>query len=124
LRVASTPRTYAAVMSADLPPTTCLPTEPGEARALTWLPLAVRYKLDLASLKLSLRLWQALPRSGREALVALAPGPSFERLARQAGAFDAPAREPVPASFAEYVARKALDKKERQDAGQTVRVNL
>lgn len=98
-------------MSTDLPPTTCLPTEPGQARALTWLPLAVRYKLDLASLKLSLRLWQALPRGDREALVGLPPGPWFERLARRAGAFDAPARQPAPASFAEYVERKVLEKK-------------
>ncbi len=37
--------------------------------ALTFLPLSVRRKLDLAGLKLSLAGWQALPLSNRRALV-------------------------------------------------------
>ncbi len=38
---------------------------------LEFMPLAVRYRLDLVGMKLSLAAWQALPRDEREALCAL-----------------------------------------------------
>ena len=53
--------------------------EPPEARALQWLPLAVRYKLDRCGLKVRLQQWQALPLAGRSALLRCPAGPRFEQ---------------------------------------------
>jgi len=97
-------------MSADLQPTVHLPFEPGEAQALTWLPLAVRYKLDQVSLKLPLKAWQSLPRKDRERLLALPAGSAFEAHAVSAGAFHEPPRELVPGAFGDYVSRKFREK--------------
>ena len=76
-------------ISPFLKPISCLDIEPPEARALTWLPLAVRYKLDECGLRISLREWQELPLQRRAALVAapLAAGPEgFQQQALAAGA--------------------------------------
>lgn len=76
-------------VSPFLKPISCLDVEPREARGLTWLPLAVRYKLDECGLRLSLREWQELPLQRRAALVAapLTAGPEgFQQQALAAGA--------------------------------------
>ena len=52
--------------------------EPAEARALDWLPLAVRYKLDTCGLKIGLEEWQGLSRESREALLRAEAGAVFE----------------------------------------------
>lgn len=76
-------------MNTDIAPTGCLDFEPAEARALQWLPLAVRYKLDQVQLKLSLGQWQGLPLAHRQGLVRCLAEDGFEELARQAGAYPA-----------------------------------
>lgn len=76
-------------VSPFLVPTSCLDFEPPEARVLTWLPLAVRHKLDECGLRLSLHDWQQLPLQRRAALLAapLADDPEgFEQQALAAGA--------------------------------------
>lgn len=73
-------------MRNDLTPTNCLPFEPEPARTLQWLPLAVRHKLDEASLKLTLGHWQALPMATRAALLKRLPAQGFASEARHAGA--------------------------------------
>ena len=70
----------------DLSPVACLDFEAAEVRALRWLPLAVRYKLDLLRARLSLNQWQALTLPERERLLRCKPGDEFTRLATQAGA--------------------------------------
>ena len=100
-------------LSADLQPTVRLPFEPCEAQALTWLPLAVRYKLDQASLKLPLKAWQRLPREDRERLLALPAGSAFEAHAVSTGAFHKPSRERIPSTFVDYVSRKVREKHAR-----------
>lgn len=52
-----------------LEPVATLPGEPPQARALTWLPLAVRYKLDRCGVRISLAQWQALDLPTRTALL-------------------------------------------------------
>jgi hypothetical protein len=76
-------------MRNDVEPSACLPCEPEAARSLQWLPWAVRYKLDGASLKLSLSQWQALDPETRKDLVRRLPADGFEALARRAGARNA-----------------------------------
>ena len=100
-------------LSADLQPTVRLPFEPCEAQVLTWLPLAVRYKLDQASLKLPLKAWQRLPREDRERLLALPAGSAFEAHAVSTGAFHKPSRERIPSTFVDYVSRKVREKHAR-----------
>lgn len=78
-------------MKSRLTPTACLDFEPDEAKQLVWLPLAVRYKLDEASLRIRLNAWQALPLEERANLLALPDGPDFRRAALQAGASQHPA---------------------------------
>lgn len=97
-------------LSADLQPTVRLSFEPCEAQALTWLPLAVRYKLDQASLKLPLKAWQRLPREDRERLLALPAGSAFEAQAVSAGAFHKPSRERITSAFVDYVSHKVREK--------------
>jgi hypothetical protein len=53
--------------------------EPEEARALQWLPLAVRFKLDQCGLKIGLQQWHALALDQRAALVRRPPGALFEQ---------------------------------------------
>jgi hypothetical protein len=43
--------------------------EPGDVRALTYMPLRFRMKLDLCGLHLSQRQWNNLPRSVRQSLI-------------------------------------------------------
>jgi hypothetical protein len=52
--------------------------EPDEARSLQWLPLAVRYKLDLCGRKIGLQQWQALALTDREGLLRCPAGATFE----------------------------------------------
>lgn len=56
--------------------------EPPQARNLEWLPLAVRYKLDLCELKIGLKEWQAIPLEQRDLLVRCAPGALFDHQLR------------------------------------------
>ncbi len=58
-------------MKNDSRPFACLPFEHECAKLLHWLPLAVRYKLDGAGLKLSLKQWQSLAIGTRLELVQL-----------------------------------------------------
>ncbi len=48
------------------------PFEDEGPEPLSYLPLCIRYRLDLAGRHLSLKAWQALPLSDRQALCALA----------------------------------------------------
>lgn len=73
-------------MRPNVEPTACLPFEPDEVRRLSWLPLAVRHKLDGCGLRLTLTAWQALPLAVRAALLHQSSGPAFALLAGQAGA--------------------------------------
>jgi hypothetical protein len=61
-------------------PTMVLPFEPIEARELTWIPLAVRFKLDRCGVRISLGQWQALSVTERGALLLAPEGRMFERL--------------------------------------------
>lgn len=73
----------------DLSPTSCLDVDSAAARELTWLPYAVRFKLDECGLRMSLREWQQLPLGQRAALVhaPLLPGAGgFRPLALAIGA--------------------------------------
>lgn len=96
----------------DLPPdpgpTQAFPFEPDAARALTWLPLAVRYKLDRCALRVSLQAWQALPLRSRERLLACPAGDAFHGLAL--ALFEgACRRDPTPTDpgpFRDYLARR------------------
>lgn len=56
-------------LSPQLAPTMCLPVDSPAAGALTWLPYAVRFKLDACALRISLREWQGLQLRERQALV-------------------------------------------------------
>jgi hypothetical protein len=85
--------------------------ESSEARALAWLPLAVRFKLDLCGLRVSLREWQGLTLAQRQALLACAPGAAFGAmvLAHVPGARREPASQqgqPRFVTFERYLARK------------------
>lgn len=73
-------------MRPDLAPTCCLDFEPTAARALEWLPLAVRFKLDQWQLKLTLRQWQSMDLETRALWVASPAGDEFRRIATMAGA--------------------------------------
>ena len=79
-------RSFARLPRPDLSPVACLDFEAAEVWALHWLPLAVRYKLDLARARLALSQWQALPLPERERLLRCEPGDEFSRLAILAGA--------------------------------------
>ena len=57
--------------------------EPAQARALQWLPLAVRYKLDGSGLKIGLQQWQALSLQQRSALLRCPEGAGFDALVLQ-----------------------------------------
>jgi hypothetical protein len=73
----------------DLSPTSCLEVDSAAARELTWLPYAVRFKLDECGLRMSLREWQQLPLGQRADLVhaPLLPGAGgFRPLALAIGA--------------------------------------
>ncbi len=61
-------------------PDRVLEFEPAQAKALEWLPLAVRYKLDGCGLKIRLEQWQALPLQARQAMVRCPAGAGFETL--------------------------------------------
>lgn len=52
-----------------------------------WLPLAVRFKLDGAGLKLSLKQWHSLAPSTRAGLLQLLPGRGFVEAAQNSGAY-------------------------------------
>lgn len=71
-----------AYLPPDLSPTSCLDADSAAAQELTWLPYAVRFKLDECGLRLSLREWQQLTMGEREALVhaPLLPGTGGFRL--------------------------------------------
>lgn len=73
-------------MRNDILPTLCLPFESASARSLDWLPLAVRYKLDAAGLRLTLEQWKALPITERGDLLRRLPQDSFRAQACKAGA--------------------------------------
>ena len=73
-------------MKSRLIPSAALDFESAEARSLAWLPLAVRYKLDRASLHLTLHAWQALSIDKREALVISVSEDEFRGAAIQCGA--------------------------------------
>lgn len=91
-----------AAMRPDLAPTACLPFEADEARRLVWLPLAVRHKLDVCGLRLSLTQWQTLSRAARLELLELAPGTEFVLRAVERGANrDTGLRKPVCIDAAE-----------------------
>jgi hypothetical protein len=87
------------------------PWEPAEAQRLHWLPLSVRYKLDLLGLRLRLAQWQALAYEDREALVAAdmntpARQQELRRVLLRAGATeDEPVHHP-DGGFEAYLARK------------------
>lgn len=92
---------------AELRPTVCLAHEPEESRALRWIPLAVRYKLDKSLLHISLDTWHMLPLDVRESLVSEPlEGGAFDELAVCAGACVMRADRDTPPTFAEYVMRK------------------
>jgi hypothetical protein len=89
--------------------------EPAAARDLEWLPLAVRYKLDLCGLKIGLNEWQALALEQRQALLRCPAGRAFDalvlelapgvrRLADRAG--DRSGRQ-APPTFAAYLLEKS-----------------
>lgn len=80
-------------MRSDIAPLECLEFEPTQVKTLEWLPLAVRHKLDLAGLKLTLQQWQALDRATRLRLLRAGPADGFAVYALQAGAFPVPPRE-------------------------------
>lgn len=84
----------------DLFPTCCLDIEDGPAAELEWLPYAVRFKLDVSRLRLSLQDWRNLPRARRIALLS-APlsleDSGFEALALSSGA----RRDMRPAEWAQ-----------------------
>ena len=73
-------------MNPRMLPTACFDFEPEEAKELVWLPLAVRYKLDVSGLRIGFDTWQALPLARRSLLMSLPVGPEFENEARRAGA--------------------------------------
>jgi hypothetical protein len=76
-------------LSPDLSPTSWLEVDSPAARQLTWLPYAVRFKLDACGLRMSLHDWQRLPAAQRMALVRapLIQGPGgFQPLALATGA--------------------------------------
>ncbi|ROZ78040.1 nitrate reductase associated protein [Ramlibacter sp. WS9] len=93
-----------------LAPLACLPFESQECRSLHWMPLAVRYKLDVCQLCLSLGQWQSLSLESRAFLLrepfATGCGSWFERLAVDRGARPLNEDRIAPGSFAEYVWRK------------------
>lgn len=94
----------------DLQPLTCLDFEPEEARDLTWLPLAVRFKLDEVGLRCSLAQWQALSFAKRTELLNCLPGDRFSTLARGAGAYSDSRCAAPPSSFLEYARAKLVEK--------------
>lgn len=61
-------------------PVTVLAWEPPQAQALEWLPLAVRFKLDAAGVKIGLAQWQSLAHEERAWLLACPAGDAFEAL--------------------------------------------
>jgi hypothetical protein len=61
-------------------PVRLIPCEPPQAHSLVWLPLAVRFKLDAAGLRVSLFEWQTLTREQRFGLLACPAGACFETL--------------------------------------------
>lgn len=61
-------------------PVQVLSCEPPQAHSLDWLPLAVRFKLDAAGLKVGLAEWRVLTKEQRMALLACSAGPPFEAL--------------------------------------------
>jgi hypothetical protein len=77
-------------MNGGLSPTAVLDFEPEQAKSLSWLPLAIRHKLDDAGLRLTLRQWQDLPDGARRELLRRMPGDGFATQARAAGASAAP----------------------------------
>jgi hypothetical protein len=64
-------------MSVHLLPVSVFMFEPVEARELVWLPLAVRFKLDEARLRLRLSEWQALSIRERTSLLVCPGGETF-----------------------------------------------
>ena len=61
-------------------PDRVLEFEAPEVHALVWLPLAVRYKLDVIGCRLRLAQWQAIAPAARAPLLACAAGEPFRRL--------------------------------------------
>lgn len=131
------------VSNPQLSPTSCLDIDSAAAKELTWLPYAVRFKLDECGLGMSLRDWQMLPQAERVALVhaPLAPGRvGFEHLAMACGARTAACRQRAATTtldaseieclpgvdpeqwracatpFARYVLRKIAHRKEVHEA--------
>jgi hypothetical protein len=100
-------RALARLPRPDLSPVACLDFEAAEVWALHWLPLAVRYKLDLARARLSLNQWQALPLRERERLLQCELGDEFSRVAFLAGAtpFSSPVQHKEPLGCAAVAAK-------------------
>lgn len=74
-------------MKNDLQPDRCLRFESDTVQRLDWMPLAVRFKLDVARLRLTLQQWQALPHAQRLDLVQCLSTEEFARKAVAAGAY-------------------------------------
>lgn len=70
------------IVDPAIEPTQVLSFEPLEARELSWLPLAVRYKLDRGGLRLGLESWRSLELDARRKLVACSEGEDFVGLLR------------------------------------------
>ena len=102
--------------SSELEPTSVLAFEPDEAKALKWLPLAVRYKLDRCGLKLSLDQWRSLPIADRQQLLASREGDAFAGLVFARFGSACEQIDPNRArSFEDYVRSKSKRSHERRN---------
>jgi hypothetical protein len=63
------------------PPIIVIGEEPPQAHSLEWMPLAVRYKLDVLGLTIRLKQWQALEPSVRRRLLEMELGDASRRAA-------------------------------------------
>ncbi|HSW17933.1 MAG TPA: nitrate reductase associated protein [Ramlibacter sp.] len=92
-------------------PTAVLPFEGPEAQQLQWLPLAMRYKLDVLGLRLTLAQWQALSLEERRLLVtspvdAGSAAASLRRLLLHMGAAPDPRGRAPDHDFDAYLAAR------------------
>jgi hypothetical protein len=96
------------VVDSTLEPNEVLWFEPLEARELSWLPLAVRYKLDRSGIRLSLGSWRSLELDARRRLVACREGDDFAALVRTLAAADVRESPAIDddATFSDYVHSK------------------
>jgi len=81
--------------------TVVLESEPRQAHALEWMPLAVRYKLDVLGLSMRLAKWQDLALDVRRALVQL-PARTEADLSVCRTAFTAAGAHPDPGRRREW----------------------